>query len=547
MAGGGAMEERGYTVLRIIGQGGQGRVYEVRDREGKQRVIKQLAWMGDAKETALREVRLLSSLRHPCIVPYLDSFLARSAPSVPDEDVLCLVMSRCEHDLRQMCVWQKELGTPFEESRVLTWLAQLCWGLQHLHARKFLHRDLKPQNVLLSQSGRVLIADFGVAGHLENSQDLRRSIVGTPSFMSPEMLEGRPYGTKTDQWALGCVLYEIMALEAPFARCTCYAAVVAAVLRAEGPVAAPVGYNPQLSAILMSLLRHKPHDRPSNTELLRGPTLRPAFHAFLQTLEAAAHSSLPLGSRPETALLWMRGPAEGGVSGPYGSRPDYISAPRTFAEAATAAVRNMESWQDLPSKLVGEVDCASYNSDFESYSGGSPGPDSARSPAETRPTSAGASDSGMRVMMTRGLSPILSEPFSSLHSSICSGIQEQTMIVSADLGAGEWRQLLAEAEALMRPEPGDLHGAEEVKKVRLALGEILGAEAQVDKALGWLRERRPLGETVEADEILLQVETLDLLGDEGLHALPLLERLVSLEALMSRPTTAHRRSASSMS
>lgn len=545
------MEERGYTVLRIIGQGGQGRVYEVRDREGRLRVIKQLPWMGDAKETALREVRLLSSLRHPCIVPYLDSFLARSVPSVPDEDVLCLVMSRCEHDLRQACAWQRALGAPYDESRVLTWLAQLCWGLQHLHARKFLHRDLKSQNVLLSQSGRVLIADFGVAGHLEHSQDLRQSIVGTPSFMSPEMLEGRPYGTKTDQWALGCVLYEVMALEPPFARCTCYAAVVAAVLRAEGPVEEPVGYSPQLTVTLMSLLHHKPHDRPSNTEMLRGPTLRPAFHAFLQTLEAAAHSSLPLGSRPDTALLWMRGPADGAVAGPFGSRPDSTIAPGTFADAADSAVRNIAGWQDLPSKLAGEVDCASYNSDFESYSGGSPGPDSARSPVETRPTSAGPSDSGLRVMMARGLSPILSEPLSSLHStqtSICGDIQEQTMIVSADLGAGEWRQLLAEAEALMKPEPGELHGAEEAKKVRLALGEILGAEAQVEKALGWLRERRPLGETVEADELLLQVETLDLLGDEGLHALPLLERLVSLEAMMSRPTTAvHRRSASSVS
>merc|ERR1740129_1932442 len=229
----------------------------------------QLPWMGEQdKEAGMREVQLLSSLRHPCIVPYLESFLARSTPSVPSEDLLCLVMSRCERDLRQECLGRRERGgTRFEEPRILSWLAQLCWGLQHLHARRFLHRDLKPQNVLLTQGGRVQLADFGVAGHLEHSQDFRRSIVGTPAFMSPEMLEGRPYGLKTDIWALGCVLFEIMALEAPFQRLDNYAAIVTAVLQ-SGPLRAPPGYSQDLSGTLEALLARSADARPSSAELL---------------------------------------------------------------------------------------------------------------------------------------------------------------------------------------------------------------------------------------------------------------------------------------
>ncbi|CAK0900333.1 unnamed protein product, partial [Prorocentrum cordatum] len=61
-------------------------------------------------------------------------------------------------------------------------------------------------------STRVLLADFGIAAQVESTEGVRSSIVGTPAFMSPEMLEGRPYGLKTDQWALGCVLFEMMAL-----------------------------------------------------------------------------------------------------------------------------------------------------------------------------------------------------------------------------------------------------------------------------------------------------------------------------------------------
>lgn len=504
------MEERGFRVIRILGQGGQGRIYEVSDSEGRNRVIKQMPWMGkDTKEIALREVRLLSSLRHPCIVPYLDSFLARSTPSSPDEDVLCLVMSRCEHDLRHECGQQKVRGAKFEETRVLSWLAQLCWGLQHLHARKFLHRDLKPQNVLLTQSGRVLIADFGVAGQVEHSQDMRQSVVGTPSFMSPEMLEGRPYGFKTDQWALGCVLYEIMVLDPPFAHCTSYAAVVTTVLHGTQPFREPSGYSPHLAHALMSLVRRKPHDRPTNTELLRSEVLRPAFHAFLQTLEAATAANA--FDRTASLALWMRGCAP---SSPLEVDPDSPPAAQLQSVAIGGNLRREQSV---------DADAVSYTSDFESYSGGSP----LHSGFNTLKDALNDSSDPLGGVPLGPLSAIPSLS-GTLRSDASGGQQEQTMMVNADLGAGEWRQLLAEAEALIRSEPED-DGQEEAK-VRRALGDILGTEGQVEHALAWLAERQQLGETAEADELMLQVEVLDFLGDEGLHALPLLERLATLEA-----------------
>lgn len=556
------MEERGYKVIRCLGQGGQSRVYEVTDKRGKLRVVKQLPWMGEHdKEAALREVRLLSSLRHPCIVPYLESFLVRSTPSVPMEDLLCLVMSRCERDLREACLERRECGSHFEEPRILTWLVQLCWGLQHLHARKFLHRDLKPQNVLLTQSGRVLLADFGVAGHLEHTEDFRRSIVGTPAFMSPEMLEGRPYGCETDQWALGCVLYEIMALEPPFANCESYAAVVAAVLHSPEHIQAPNGYSEELGGVVEALLHRKPHERPSNTELLRGAVLRGPFHAFLQSLEAAAataSTSISLGAAACASASSTVEPISGAINGK--------DSP-LLHRAELCAARGELDDETPRTRLLNEAEVCSYASDFEEYSPGSASPGASPEhhdarvntceldhlvslePAPAWPASsstfAAVADAPGAIRVPHASADPLtglvgsSQALLSFRSDLTTStrdedIQEMSANVlgNAGVGAGEWRQLLAEAESLLQPPAPERLASEEVahvQHVRAALCDLLGTEAQVSRAIGFLRERRPLDETVEADELLLQVEVLDLLGDDGLRALPLLERLMALE------------------
>lgn len=553
------MEEHGYSVIRALGQGGcQSRVYEVRDPEGRLRVLKQLPWgRAEDRDIAMREVRLLSSLRHPCIVPYLESFLVRSTPSMPSEDILCLVMHRCERDLRQECLRRRlewELGqdgpgsaaaaskelvyhtggiTPvIEEAQVLSWLAQLCWGLQHLHARKFLHRDLKPQNVLLTHGGnRALLADFGVAGQIDHTEDLRRSIVGTPAFMSPEMLEGRPYGLKTDQWALGCVLFEMMALEPPFASFgDSYAAVVSAVLAAPR-IQAPPGYSVTLNEALEALLARKPHERPSNKALLRSPLLREPFHMFLRGLdEGHGLSPTPIqqgvghGTEVGTSASSSRVTPEptaclpGNGIGICGT-PDG-GEPTDCKPAAGGALR----------RTVEETDAASYTSDFDSLSGESPRGATPAEGSEARVAHAVAECSPSPSihadlsLSSTGLGRISSP-------KVMESAAAAAAAANVGLGANEWKQLLAEAEALLQP-PTPEHGgiAEEASRVRQVLCNTLGSEAAVDKAVCFLRERRPLGDTAEADELLLQVELLDVLGDDGLHTLPLLERLMALEA-----------------
>lgn len=646
------MEEHGYTILRAMGQGTgcHNRVYEARDREGRLRVVKQLPWLGeDNRESAMREVQLLSSLRHPCIVPYLSHFLTRSTPSLPSQDILCLVMSRCERDLRQECLrfrltWEleheavpvlgssrpKPVGMCFPESQVQSWLVQLCWGMQHLHSRKLLHRDLKSQNVLLSNGGkRAMLADFGVTGQVDHTEDMRRSIVGTPSFMSPEMLEGRPYGLKTDQWALGCVVFEMMALDPPFGgHGESYASVVNAVLHAP-PLEAPPGFSSELNKIVEGLLARKPHERPSNRELLRNSILRVPFHTFVQSINAAA------------AATTASATAQGGCgAGPYG-HTQHWSRPHSSTGVGMSRTADPLGWEHKPIVQTSHVcdigtgtlsmgstgqlpvqqalgtpfedpyfgdgvdveadaDVASYTSDFESetMAGSSPtltnrggGCISCESATASHSvasfgtmcgtgglhigkTGGGAAGSSFGVGPSAtvgslgvvlgtgscgigtpiadhsglsgggssgcGLSGVaIRSDFDSLSSGRCTALAEHPAdaddLGGVDLDIGEWQQLLAEAESLLLPEQdeGHLHGAEEALRLRGALQRCLGSAERVEWALSFLKERRPLGDTVEADELLLQVELLDLLGEEGLQTLPMLERLISLEVSLN--------------
>lgn len=435
--------------------------------------------------------------------------------------------------------------------------------------------------MLLTPSGRVLLADFGVAGHLEHTEDFRRSIVGTPAFMSPEMLEGRPYGCETDQWALGCVLFEIMALEPPFAACESYAAVVAAVLHTPQHIQAPPGYSAELSAIVEALLARKPHERPSNTELLSGTVLRAPFNAFLQSLEAAAEGS----SRHHGRAVSSAAAAAATVGAPIAEETHAsASTPSETGQGSTslastwacglgaagvggpaACVAN--AWapddEETPrTRLMHEAEAVSYVSGFDT-------PGSEYSPCRFTPGALSCTPDELaavhaghyhaadaeRMRLARMAPPFPSGISSALlggvhalpsartdfTASSAEDVQEMSTNVlgNAGVGAGEWRQLLAEAESLLQsgPVPAERLAMEEVahvRHVRAALCDLLGTEAQVNQALGFLRERRPLdlgvGETVEADELLLQVEVLDLLGDEGLRALPLLERLLALEA-----------------
>jgi NIMA (never in mitosis gene a)-related kinase len=89
-------------------------------------------------------------------------------------------------------------------------------ALLYIHEKRILHRDIKTQNIFLSSNGTIKLGDFGISKVLENSVSSAKTVVGTPYYLSPEACENQPYNSKSDIWALGCVLYELCTLKHAF-------------------------------------------------------------------------------------------------------------------------------------------------------------------------------------------------------------------------------------------------------------------------------------------------------------------------------------------
>ncbi|XP_033469655.2 serine/threonine-protein kinase Nek5 [Epinephelus lanceolatus] len=258
-----------YEVIRQIGEGAFGKAFLVQDRGGggdRQCVVKQInlrKMSAREKEGSKKEVTLLSKMKHPNIVTFISSFQERGS--------LYIVMEFCDGgDLMKKINMQR--GVFFTEQQVVDWFVQICLGLKHIHDRKILHRDIKAQNIFLTNGGlKAKLGDFGIARMLNNTMELARTCVGTPYYLSPEICENRPYNNKTDIWSLGCVLYELCTLRHPFEGSSLRQLVSKICRGRYNPV--PSHYSYDLRLLVTQLFKVNPRDRPSVSSVLRRPFL----------------------------------------------------------------------------------------------------------------------------------------------------------------------------------------------------------------------------------------------------------------------------------
>lgn len=199
------VRQRPYQLLKLVGRGGQGSVYEARDNDGNVVALKFVP----AQERHRSEVRVLASMQSDHIVRLLDAGVTRSS--------LILVMERVEGvDLKHLihfCRHEKRMIPP---RIAVEFIMQACLGLLEAlqHGKLAFHRDIKPGNLILSRDGLIKLIDFGIA-HLDDMA-YTGSLVGTPENMAPEQIglnDDWKVDLRTDLYCLGLVLYELLTLD----------------------------------------------------------------------------------------------------------------------------------------------------------------------------------------------------------------------------------------------------------------------------------------------------------------------------------------------
>lgn len=167
-----------------------------------------------AANAALQEVKVLLSCTHDGIVGYHDFFLDTDGD---DNIVICLVMEHCDGgDLWEKIAQARREKSSLPPRMVAGWSLQLIAALRYLHARSILHRDIKPENVFITDEGQVVkLGDFGLAVANDGLDGSAKTQVGTPDYMAPEVLEGRPYSAPADVFSLGATLYAMVCSSFP--------------------------------------------------------------------------------------------------------------------------------------------------------------------------------------------------------------------------------------------------------------------------------------------------------------------------------------------
>ncbi|XP_078210366.1 serine/threonine-protein kinase Nek11 isoform X2 [Callithrix jacchus] len=259
---------RRYVLQQKLGSGSFGTVYLVSDKKAKQgeelKVLKEIS-VGELNpnETvqANLEAQLLSKLDHPAIVKFHASFV--------EQDNFCIITEYCEgRDLDYKIQEYKEAGKLFPENQIIEWFIQLLLGVDYMHERRILHRDLKSKNVFL-KNNLLKIGDFGVSRLLMGSCDLATTLTGTPHYMSPEALKHQGCDTKSDIWSLACILYEMCCMNHAFAGSN-FLSIVLKIVEGDTP-SLPERYPKELNAIMESMFNKNPSLRPSAIEILKIP------------------------------------------------------------------------------------------------------------------------------------------------------------------------------------------------------------------------------------------------------------------------------------
>lgn len=250
-----------FIIQKELGRGSFGVVYLVHQSVTKQPYVLKRINIGHIhhkyQQAALREVEILKKINHPHIIKYYYSFI--------EDNTLSIITEYAESgDLYQHLQKHRNKKQNFSEAELWRIMSELTEALKYLHQNNIIHRDIKCQNVFLSKNLTVKLGDLGASKLM--TAEMQATRVGTPLYLSPEMIKQQPYDFKIDIWGLGCILYTLAAKESPFVGSNLITLGISIINR--NPKSIPSIFSSRLNSIILSMLEKDPENRPNTQAIL---------------------------------------------------------------------------------------------------------------------------------------------------------------------------------------------------------------------------------------------------------------------------------------
>ena len=276
-------EQENFVVVKNIGNNNICHCYLIRSTETNDQYAYKKINISDSNDESVKRIKndvdILKKLNHPNVILFVNAFFS------DDQKTLFLFTEYADGGNLQIKLDEnKKAKQNFDEGTLLDWIMQISLALKYIHENNIMHRDIKPSNILLMDNIAKL-GDFGVAKALNSNLKHAKTMVATPQYLAPEIINKQNYSFKADIWSLGVTFFQLMYLTYPFEGKTDEEMQKNIVAGKRKEISNSYSYDSKLVELINKMLSMRPEERPSAEEILDNTIISTRMSCYLKENE----------------------------------------------------------------------------------------------------------------------------------------------------------------------------------------------------------------------------------------------------------------------